>query len=70
MMTERERELYEERIAIVMYEGGLPEYIARDKAWKQIEDLRNADKNRDGIAEENINQQNLLRSPLGNQSQR
>jgi hypothetical protein len=43
-MTEDEREVYEERIAIVMIDGKMPESYARIIAWRQIEEMRKKEK--------------------------
>lgn len=40
MMTEEEREIYEERVAIIMIDGKMPESYARIVAFKQIEEMR------------------------------
>ena len=47
MMTEEEREIYEERIAIVMIDGKMPESYARIIAWRQIEEMRKKEKEND-----------------------
>lgn len=39
-MTESEKELYEERIAIMVVDGESSETYARYEAWKQIKELR------------------------------
>lgn len=39
-MTESERELYQERIAIMVIDGKTSEAYAQYVAWKQIENLR------------------------------
>lgn len=39
-MNEKEQEIYEERVAICIYDGNLTEEEAKRIAEKQIEDLR------------------------------
>lgn len=39
-MTEEEKELFEERVAIITIDGKMPESYARIKAWQQIKDFR------------------------------
>lgn len=39
-MTEDEKEIFEERVAIITIDGKMPESFARIKAWQQIEELR------------------------------
>lgn len=39
-MTEEEKELFEERVAIIMVDGKMTESFARIKAWQQIKELR------------------------------
>lgn len=46
-MTEEEKELFEERIAIITIDGQMPESYARIKAWKQIEELRKKKEQKD-----------------------
>ena len=39
-MTEEEREIFEERMAIIIIDGKMPPGYAKIKAWQQIEELR------------------------------
>ena len=39
-LTDDEREIFEERVAIITVDGKMPLSYARIKAWQQIEDLR------------------------------
>lgn len=39
-MTEEEKELFEERVAIITIDGKMSESYARLKAWQQIDELR------------------------------
>lgn len=47
MMTEEEREIYEERVAIIMIDGKMPESYARIVAFKQIEEMRKKNERND-----------------------
>lgn len=40
-MNEKEQEIYNERVAICIYDGNLSEEEAKEIAKKQIKDLRN-----------------------------
>ena len=39
-MTEEEKELFEERVAIITIDGKMSESYARLKAWQQIDEFR------------------------------
>lgn len=46
-MTDDEREIFEERIAIITIDGKMPESYARIMAWQQIEELRKKQEQKD-----------------------
>lgn len=43
-MNEKEQEIYDERVAICIYDGNLSEEEAKEIAEKQIKDLRSKEK--------------------------
>jgi hypothetical protein len=46
-LTEDEKEIFEERVAIITIDGEMPLSYARIKAWQQIEDLRKQQTNKE-----------------------